>query len=130
MATDFSELDALAIDLTSAPAGIRPGLRSLFQDVSGDIRDEARDAASRTGLEAYGASIGYTTSEKASSIESEVGPTPGRRQGSFGFVEDAGGGVKSAPQHALRDALKHAEPDFFDRIEKLLGDGLDKAVGG
>lgn len=130
MATDFSELDKLTQDLRSAPAEARPFIRKALQFTAQNIRDEWRDEAARTGLEAYGASIGYETTEKASSIEAEIGPTPGRRQASFGFVEDANGGVRSAPQHAGRDALKRNEPDFFEGLEKALHDGLEKAVGG
>lgn len=130
MATDFSELDGLFVDLKSAAPAARPLIRKVFQESAEDIRDEARKTAARTGLESYAASIGYTTREKGAAIEAEVGPTPGRRQGSFGFVEEGGGGVRSAPQHALRDALKHAEPEFFERLEDALGDAVDKAVGG
>ncbi|WP_341945654.1 hypothetical protein [Microbacterium sp. LWH11-1.2] len=130
MATDFSDLDKLAADLTSAPAEARPFIRKALQFTAFNIRDEWRAEAARTGLEAYGASVGYETTEKAQSIEAEIGPTPGRRQGSFGFMEDGGGGVRSAPQHAGRDALKHNEQDFYDGLEKALADGLEKAVGG
>jgi len=130
MATDFSELDKLAADLTEAPAEARPFIRKALQFTAFNIRDEWRAAAARTGLAGYAASVGYSTEEKASSIEAEIGPTPGRRQASFGFVEDANGGVRSAPQHAGRDALKRNEPDFFEGLEKALHDGLEKAVGG
>lgn len=130
MATDFSELDKLVADLTSAPAEARPFIRKALQFTAHNIRDEWREAAARTGLAAYGASVGYDTTEKATAIEAEIGPTPGRRQASFGFVEDANGGVRSAPQHAGRDALKRNEPDFFEGLEKALADGLNKAVGG
>lgn len=130
MGDDFSALDDLAADLTAAPAEARPFIRKALQYTAHNIRDEWRAAAARTGLGAYGASVGYDTTEKAQSIEAEIGPTPGRRQASFGFVEDANGGVRSAPQHAGRDALKHNEPDFFDGLEKALHDGLEKAVGG
>lgn len=130
MATDFSELDKLYQDLTSAPAEARPFIRKALQFTAFNIRDEWRSEAARTGLTAYGASVGYDTTEKAHSIEAEIGPTPGRRQASFGFVEDANGGVRSAPQHAGRDALKRNEPDFFEGLEKAVHDGLEKAVGG
>lgn len=130
MATDFSELDKLAQDLTTAPAEARPFIRKALQFTAFNIRDEWRAEAARTGLEAYGASVGYETSEKATVIEAEIGPTPGRRQGSFGFVEDANGGVRSAPQHAGRNALKNNEADFVEGLEKALADGLRKAVGG
>jgi hypothetical protein len=125
--TDFSELDKLAADLTSVPAETIPFARSALQFTAHNIRDEWREEAARTGLEAYGASVGYDTEIKASSIWAEIGPTPGRRQGSFGFVEDANGGVRSAPQHAGRDALKNNEKDFHAGIDKALADGLRKA---
>lgn len=130
MATDFSELDKLAQDLTAAPVEARPFIRKALQFTAHNIRDEWREDANRRGLSAYAASVGYDTKEKATVIEAEIGPTPGRRQASFGFVEDANGGVRSAPQHAGRDALKNNEPDFINGLEKALADGLRKAVGG
>lgn len=130
MASDFSELDKLAEDLTSAPAEARPFIRKALQYTAFNIRGEWRAAAARTGLAAYGASVGYDTKETSHSVEAEIGPTPGRRQASFGFMEDGGGGVRSAPQHAGRDALKNNEADFYEGLEKALADGLDKAVGG
>lgn len=130
MATDFSAVDRLVVDLTSAPAEARPFIRRAIQQKSQDIRDETQDEAARTGLEAYGASIGYTTTELPASIKGEVGPTPGRRQGSFGFVEEGGSGVKSAPQHVLRDSMKRHLPDALEQLAKAASQGLDKAVGG
>jgi hypothetical protein len=127
--SDFSELDDLAKDLTAAPVEARPFIRKALQFTAFNIRDEWRTAAARTGLTAYGASVGYETEEKATVIEAEIGPTPGRRQGSFGFMEDGGGGVRSSPQHAGRDALKNNEADFYDGLEKALADGLERAVG-
>lgn len=130
MATDFSELDSLVADLRGAGAEVRPFVRKALQVTAHKIRDEWRSSASRRGLAAYGRSVGYDTTEKAGTIEAEIGPTPGRRQASFGFVEDANGGVRSAPQHAGRDALKNNEPDFVDGLERAAADALNKAVGG
>lgn len=125
-----SDLERHIFNLTSAPAEARPFIRRVIQQKSEDIRDEARSTAARTGLGSYGASIGYTTTEKASSIEGEIGPTPGRRQASFGFMEDGGGGVRSAPQHALRDAMKDNLDDAREQLEKAVAEGTRKAVGG
>lgn len=130
MATDFSAVERHVFDLTSAPAEARPFIRRVIQEKSEQIRDEARATAARTGLNAYGASIGYTTTEKPTSIEGEIGPTPGRRQGSFGFMEDAGGGVRSAPQHALRDAMRDNLDDARERLIEAAAEGTRKAVGG
>lgn len=130
MATDFSAVERHIFDLTSAPAEARPFIRRAIQQKSEDIRDEARAAAARTGLNAYGASIGYTTKESSTSIEGEIGPTPGRRQGSFGFMEEGGGGVRSSPQHALRDAMADNLDDAREQLERAAAEGVRKAVGG
>lgn len=130
MPSDFSALDSLVADLTAAPDEVRPFVRKALQVTAFKVREDWRKDAARSGLASYGRSVGYDTTEKASSIQAEIGPTPGRRQGTFGFVEEAKGGVRSAPQHAGRDALKKNEPDFVDGIEFALADGLRKAVGG
>lgn len=129
MATDFSALDALTADLRSAPAEAIPFIVKATKVTSHKVRDEAREEAARKGLEAYGRSIGYDVTQRATSVRGEIGPTPGRRQSTFGFVEDAGGKVRSSPQHALRDARKKNEPDYFEGLEIALADGLNKAVG-
>lgn len=127
--TDFSELMQLAADLTQAPAESRPFIRKALRVTATNIKEEARRTANRTGLGGYAKDITYETHEKASSMDAEIGPTPGDA-GSFGFVEDGGGGVKSAPQHSLRDALKHNEDDFVRGLEIAVADGLRRAVGG
>lgn len=124
---DFSELYSLAADLTKAPAEARPFVRKAVQVTSHKIKDAWREKANRTGLGRYAADVTYETRELAQSIEGEIGPTPGDA-GSFGFVENAGGGVRSAPQHAGRDALEENEEDFVKGLELAVFDGLQKAV--
>jgi len=127
MADDFSELRELAADLTRAPAEARPFVRKALQVTAQHIKDDWRKGANRSGLARYAADITYETKEKASEIEAEIGPTIGD-SGSFGFVEDAGGGVKSAPQHAGRDAMEANEDDFADGLEHAIFDGLRAAI--
>lgn len=129
MGTDFSAFDSLADDLRSAPEEAVPFIVKATKVSSHEIRDEAREEASRKGLEAYGRSIGYDVTRLASSVRGEIGPTPGRRQSTFGFVEGGGDKVRSQPQHALRDAKENAEPGYFEGLQIALSDGLDKAVG-
>lgn len=129
MATDFSELRRLAADLTSAPAEARPFVRTALRVTAHHIKDDWRAGANRTGLHGYAADVTYEMRESAGSVEAEIGPTPDGDQGSFGFVEDAGGGVRSAPQHAARDALERNEEDFVRGLEIALADGLVKALG-
>jgi len=127
VADDFSELYSLAADLTKAPEEIRPLARKALQVTSHKIRDDWRKKADRTGLGRYAADVTYETRELAKSIEAEIGPTPGD-SGSFGFVEEAGGSVRSAPQHAGRDALEENEDDFIKGMEIAAFDALRMAV--
>lgn len=127
MADDFAELRELAADLTAAPIETRPFIRKALQVTAQNIKDDWRKGANRSGLARYAADITYETKEKAAEIEAEIGPTIGD-SGSFGLVEDGGGGVKSAPQHAGRDAMEANEQDFIDGIEIALADGLRAAI--
>lgn len=127
MADDFSELRSLAADLTAAPDESRPFIRKALQVTARNIKDQWRAGASRSGLEKYAADITYETAEKATVIEAEIGPTIGDA-GSFGFVEDSGEGVKSAPQHAARDALEANEEDFLKGLEIAIADGLRVSI--
>lgn len=128
MEADFSELRSLSTDISDAPEEARPFLRKAFQVTAHKMRDDWRAGAKRSGLEQYAADITYETSEKPSGIDAIVGPTIGD-SGSFGFVEEGGDDVRSAPQHAARDALEANEPDFVEGIEIALADGLRAALG-
>jgi hypothetical protein len=121
--SDFSELAKLAQDLGDVPDEVAPNVRKAVQVTSLKIKKDWRAAADRSGLGGYAADVTYETKELAHSIVSEIGPTPGD-QGSFGLVEDARGDVKSAPQHAGRDAARKNEADFIEGLAKAAGDIL------
>lgn len=129
MADDFSELVELAADLRSAPAGVAPFVRKAVEVTARNVKNDWRQGAERTGLSGYAASIDYDLKSSAVVVEAEVGPNLGRNQGSFGFVEEANGGVRSAPQHAGRDALRANEADFERGLQIALFDATMKAVG-
>lgn len=124
---DFSELMELAADLSDVPAKVNRNVKKAVEVTARFIKDDARQGAEATGLSGYAASIDYDLLFPGGAIEAEIGPNLGKRQGSFGFVEDGGGGVQSAPQHALRDALKANEADFFRGLEIAVSDAqIDK----
>lgn len=127
MADDFSEFRSLAADLSDAPEEARPFVRKALQVTARNIKDQWREGASRSGLEKYAADITYETAEKPTVVEAEIGPTIGDA-GSFGLVEDATGDVRSAPQHAARDALEANEEDFLHGLELAIADGLRAAI--
>ena len=120
---DFSELLELAADLGDVPEAVAPNVRKAVQVTAHHIKQDWRKAADRTGLGGYAGDITYETKDLAHAIEGEIGPTPGD-SGSFGLVEDANGGVKSAPQHAGRDAARKNEADFIRGLTKAAGDIL------
>lgn len=121
------DLRSLAADLSAAGPAVRPFARKAIQVTSRHMKDEWREAANRSGLQAYAADITYETRETASAIVSEIGPTIGDA-GSFGLVEEGGDDVRSAPQHAARKALENNQPDF-DRGVDLAVEAALRAVG-
>lgn len=110
--SDFSELLSLSADLSAAGERVRPFAEKALQVTARHVKDEARKKASRRGLRAYAKDIDYEVRSERDAIVAEVGPTPNGDAGGLGIVEDAPGGVRSAPQHALRDALKNNVDDF------------------
>lgn len=127
MADDFADLRSLEADLRGAPGDLAPLVRNALQVTATHVRDDWRKGANRTGLGRYAADITYETKVDATSVGAEIGPTVGD-SGSFGLVEDAGGNVKSAPQHAGRDALEANEPDFIHGLEVAAYEALRDAV--
>ena len=128
MADDFSELYELAADLTSAPEVAARFVKKAVEVTARNVKDDWRQGADRRGLHGYAADIDYDMKYPGGSIDAEVGPTPGD-SGSFGFVEEAGGGVRSAPQHAGRDAVRAYEAYFARGLEIAIFVATTKAVG-
>ena len=124
MADDFSELMSLAADLSDAPAKANRNIKKAIEVTSRHIKDDSAQQADRSGLSGYAASIDYDITFPGGAIEAEIGPNLGKRQGSFGFLEDATGDVRSAPQNALRDALRANEPDFLRGLEIAVFDAV------
>lgn len=122
---DFSELMEFAADLAGVPAEASKNVRKAIQVTSGRVKADWRKTADRTGLHGYAARVTYDTKESSSGIEAEIGPKLGG-QGSMGFVEDGGGGVKSAPQHAGRDAAKANEADFVKGLTLAIAKPLEE----
>lgn len=129
MDDDFSELVSLAADLTDAGEAIGPYVEKAVEVTARGIKDDWRQAADRTALHGYAASVDYDMERSATEIAAEIGPNLSKSQGPMGFVEDGGTGVASAPQHAGRDAAEANEPDFYRGLEIAAWDAA-KAVEG
>ena len=131
---DFSELYELAADLTHVPDTANRNIKKAVEVTARHIKDDWRQGAevSRGGgfSENYSSSIFYDVKVGAGEIGAEIGPELGRPGGSAGFLEEGGPGVKSAPQHAGRDAVEANEEDFLQGLEIAIFDALADEIGG
>lgn len=123
---DFSEVYALEADLRGAPERAARFVKKAVEVNARHMKDDWSQQAARNGLEQYGASIDYDMKYPGDSIDAEIGPNLGRAQGPLGLVEDAGGGVKSAPQHARRDVIRANEGDLERGLLIALADATEK----
>ena len=131
MSDDFAEFHALSRDLASADARVADNVEKALKVTSMSVKKSWQKKAARSGLKGYAASVDFEVKRHAAfggaAVEAEIGPNLSRGVGvpSFGFVEDAPGGVKSAPQFAGRDALADNADDFEKGISIAIGDLLD-----
>lgn len=125
MSDDFSEMYTLAADLTSAGGAINRFAKKAIEVTARNVKDDWRQGADRSGLGGYAGDIDYDMRYPGGAIEAEIGPTPGD-SGSFGFVEEATGDVRSAPQHAGRDAVRANEDDLIRGLETAALDAIEK----
>ena len=128
MADDFSELYQLSADLSDAPNHVGRFVKSAVQFTAQEIKQDWQQGAEGSGLGNYSRSIDYDMKYPGGAVVAEIGPNPGKRQGNFGFVEEGGGDVRSAPQHAGRDAVRANEDDFVRGLEIAIFDATVKAV--
>lgn len=130
---DTTEMGSLIADLEQADRTVVRNLRKAVEVSARNVKDAWSKKAARSGLKGYAASVDYTVKRNAAfggaSVDAEIGPNLSRRRklAAFGFVEEGGGGVRSAPQHAGREALKETEADFVKGVgiaagEAMLGD--------
>lgn len=124
MTDDFSDLYELSADLSDVPAEANKRVVQAMKYTSVEMKRDWSQGAAASGLEAYSQSIDFDIKFAGGAIESEIGPNLAKRQGTFGFVEAAGGGVRSAPQHAGRDALEANEADFYRGLEIAVTEAL------
>lgn len=131
MADDFSELYELVSDLRDVPLEANRNIKKAVEVTARSVRDDWREGAtvSRSYAQQYASSIFYDIKYPGGAIEAEVGPEIGRPGGSAGFLEDAPGGVRAAPQHAGRDALEANEPDFVRGLEIAITDAVIDKLG-
>jgi hypothetical protein len=125
---DFSEMNQLTAVLGAAPVKMIPFIRKAVEVTARNVKDDWQSdipSIQSRGSRAYKSSVDYTmVLDTDGSIGADIGPNLGRAGGSFGFLEDAPGGVTSAPQHSGRKAAKKNEADFMDGLAKAGEDAL------
>lgn len=124
MTDDFSDLYELVRDLTDVPAEAHKRIKQAVEVTARHIKDDWQQGAAASGLENYSRSVDYEMELPGDSIDAEIGPNLGKRQGRFGFVESGGARVKSSPQHAGRNALEANETDFDRGLEIAAANAL------
>jgi len=130
VADDFSELYELAADMRSAGNEVGRFVKKAVEVTARNVKDDWQQGAEAAGLGNYSRSIDYDIKFPGGAVEAEIGPNHAKRQGKFGFVEEGGDDVRSAPQHAGRDAKRANEDDFVRGLEIAIFDATKKAVRG
>jgi hypothetical protein len=110
---DTSDVIRFSHDLGAASGRVVANARRALEVTARHMKeDAAENAKGRSGGHAkrYPSSIDYDMF----GLRAEIGPNLGRAQGGLGILEDAPGGVRAAPQGALRRAAE-ANLDDFER---------------
>lgn len=129
MPDDFHEVMELVRDLTDVPAEANKRIKQAVEFTAVEIKRDWQQGAEASGLGNYSRSIDYDLKFPGNAIEAEIGPNLAKRQGRFGFVEEGGDDVRSAPQHAGRDAMEANEPDFDRGLEIAITNALIDKLG-
>jgi hypothetical protein len=125
---DFSEVNVLAADLGQVAPKMIPLIRKAVEVTARNVKDDWKSNVpniSSRGSNRYKSAIDYEmVLDLDGSIGADVGPNLTRPGGSFGLLEDAPGGVTSAPQHSGRKAATKNESDFVNGLAKAAEDAL------
>lgn len=125
----MSDLDRLQRDLGTVPRYSQRFVHAALGKTANTTKQAWRDiaqGASGVSAAGYPFAIDYDVSGDFPSYEAEIGPQPGG-QGSLGILEDAPGGVMSAPQSARKKILPWVEADFEKGLDNAVDDALRRA---
>jgi len=123
----MNDLAKLEADLGKVPGRMLGDVRKAVEVASRGMKDDwiaAAEAANPSHARRYPASISYDIRNRIGSVTGVVGPALGGA-GSLGLLEDANGGVRSAPQRNWQAPLKAAEADLQRGLDKAIGEILD-----
>ena len=126
---DLTELHKLTADLTAVRGKVRGNIKKAVMVTAMNIKEDWRQGAgvgSGNGFaNRYESSIFFDVFDRPDEIGAEIGPETERPGGTAGFLEDAPGDVRAAPQHAGRDALRANDEDFVRGLLIAISDPLE-----
>lgn len=116
----------VALALDKAASGSVLAVRAVVEKGALNIKEDAKNRVSGLAhAPAYPSAITYDMTYGLGSIEAEIGPDKGRRQGALGNLLEFGS-VNNAPIPHMGPALRAEEPKFTEAMEamaaRLLGD--------
>lgn len=127
---DVSELVEFAMDIEGVRENIGPRLVSAFHVSSRNIKDDWNKSLGAVGtrrMRHIGRTVDYditgVAEQGGSSIQSEIGPNLGRKQGSFaGWFEEGAANVPAT--HGGANALKRYRDDVENGIALAAVDAI------
>ena len=126
MSDDLSRLER---DLGTVPRHsgrfVKPALEKTAFDAKRSWQGHAKGPSGGRAAK-YPAAIDYDVKGDFPKYEADVGPSLGG-QGSLGILEDAPGGVRSAPQKARPKVVRDIEADFEKGLDRAVDDALRRA---
>jgi hypothetical protein len=118
---DISQLAALAADLRrhsrETPSKLVPVVSRGALQIK---RDWQRAWSGLAHAPALPAAVTYDVKVGARTVEAEIGPDKGRRQGALGNIIEFGTS-NNAPIPGGAPALRNEEPKFLTAVEKIAG---------
>lgn len=113
---DASELDSLAADMDRANKETLAKIAKVNAKGGLNVKNGARQRVEgHSHLPLYPASIGYQTTVRAGSVETEIGPDKDKAQGSLGNLIEYGSS-KNAPMPHLGPELDLEAPRYESAV--------------
>lgn len=127
-AFDFTEVDALAVDLGEVPRAAHRNVRKAAEVTARNMKDDWRNlaqGASGRHAKAFPNAITYDVESVGDGVLAEIGPELGRNQGSLGFLEEGVAQQNTAGQNAMPLVVKANENDFIRGMLLAIADPLE-----
>ncbi len=126
---DFSEVDALGVDLGEVPAKALRNVGKALEVTSRNMKDDWRNLSkgmSGRHAKAYPNAITYELTQLADGIVSDIGPELDRNQGALGFLEEGVAGQNTGGQNAIPLVVRANQNDFIRGMLLAIAEPLEQ----